>query len=235
MNEREREKFVEKSMHYGLNPDFYGQGCLSETGELYILTGFYGNSCELESMIGTKIMFPFSETVEMIVRELDAEVSEIPQKLLLLGMDQDVKAARRAEEDIKKQAERAKVNALNALEIASWDFENVLESMGIPAKQDRLGCMLNGELYEFVSYDQESNMPFILENLDKDMWDTGRFHHASFSELKKGAKEYAKSQSGEYAAYMLQVVQSMTEPEEKEEDGYGFGFGFGFGLEQFFA
>lgn len=184
-----RVAFAQACPAYGLSPDFYGQGGLTESGEFWELVGFSGEFAKIRSLDEAEMLIPFPDAVAGMIRELKEELQDLPEKLILLEPSKEAAFA-------AKHAIRSRIACVQkALEVWNGSMEEIAGDMGIPYCSGWSG---DGHLYEFVSYREElGERPYILENLDRLSNDTGRFKTVSFEQLCEGLKRYAEK-TGDY-------------------------------------
>lgn len=198
--------FVEVCPMYGLSPDFYQEGCLTASGEYCELVGLSGKFARLRSMDGSVMMLPFEEVLEGIKKELSLEEKEISSKLELLCMDEDSEASYKA-------AIRKRINCVNkAMDIWNGTMEEISDFMGVPLFA---GWCDSENLYEFVSFRDDKDRQYILENLDVPAEEPTRFKRVTFERLLEGLKRNASANKD---AKLLNALET-ARPADKKDDG----------------
>lgn len=200
---KSQRKFINQCPAYGLTPDFYHALCLDKnTGEEFYLEGFSGDYCELTG--GDVDMFvDFEKVQQMLLDALDQEMADLPCKAdLLLGVDEkhDKRVLSEARRDIKAR----KGCVETAKKYANPAMHEIFAEMGLP---EYPGVVYYGSIYEFVSY--KPNLGYVLENLDRNRYDAGRYSVVQFESLKNGMKAYAAELEPDQTTHWLQMVENM--------------------------
>lgn len=187
--------FIQKCVNYGLTPDFYQQGCLSETGEFLYLIGFDGNCAKLESLAGIQVLEQFEVVLTMIKTQLDNEYNEIRDKMDLLFISKETKDEERYMRNLKLKIQDKRKCVNKASQVYNGHMNDVLKKMHLPASAFACGCIYNKSICEFVSYREDKENPYVLEDICKNLADPNRFYFVSYDALKRGVTEYAKTEN----------------------------------------
>ena len=125
---------------------------------------------------------------------------------------------------------RARIATLNeSKKVANTDMMTVLKDMGLNEEGYRVGCRLNGIVYEFVSYRPDAgDNPYVLENVSNRN-PISRYRFVSFEMLSTAIRNYASSEkedggTAEYfrlmalAKKMVPVVENIETVVPKKAD-----------------
>ena len=170
---------------------------------------------------------PFEDGVNMMIREALQEIHELADKAEMLGIE-DIRssaAVNEARRDI-----RARIATLNeSKKVANTDMMTVLKDMSLNEEGYRVGCRLNGIVYEFVSYRPDAgDNPYVLENVSNRN-PISRYRFVSFEMLSTAIRNYASSEkedggTAEYfrlmalAKKMVPVVENIETVVPKKAD-----------------
>ena len=187
----ERSRFAQTCPAYGLSPDFYLEGALSDTSEYFELVGLNGAYATLRSMDDTEVLVPFQEAMDMVLKNLRHMNEDLPKRADLLKKFEDDDVSPESTEEVKNEIQKRIFCVKKSIGVWNGNMEEISASMGVPMYAgwiDREGT----NLYEFVSFREEKkDGPYILENLDCPADDPDRFKEVSFSSLIKGLKRLA--------------------------------------------
>ena len=150
VEDTDKTMFAEVCPAYGLPADFYEMGAMDELGFYYVLKSLKNGMAEFSDLKGYMFSVPFEDGVNMMIREALQEIHELADKAEMLGIE-DIRssaAVNEARRDI-----RARIATLNeSKKVANTDMMTVLKDMSLNEEGYRVGCRLNGIVYEFVSY-----------------------------------------------------------------------------------
>lgn len=199
-------EFIQKCVSYGLTPDFYQQGCLSMTGEFLYLIGFDGNCAKLESLAGIQVLEQFETVLEMIRAQLDNEYNEVRDKMELLFVSKETEAEERYMRNLKLKIQDKRRCVNRASQIYNGYMDEVLNKMNLPASALACGCIHNKSVCEFISYREDKERPYVLEDICRSAADPNRFYFVSYDALKRGLEEYAKTENTDLA-YAIECMR----------------------------
>ena len=215
----EKQAFAEKCPQYCLSPDFYGAGCLMDDGQTFLLTALNGPMAVLSSMVMSYMTtsIPYPEALDRMIEAEKASLGEVEEKANLLGFDITVQKEEREVVKRVKKGIKQRMEMLNrAKEFYNTDMEPVLKSMNLPEEAFGMGCMLNGKLYEFVSFRAGAPMPYILECLDNYAESQQHYKGVVFQTLKEGMQRYAEMSGALETLAMLEAMNPVENVYEVE-------------------
>ena len=164
VEDTDKTMFAEVCPAYGLPADYYEMGAMDELGFYYVLKSLKNGMAEFSDLKGYMFSVPFEDGVDMMIREAFQEINELSDEAETLGFD-DIRSAASVNE--ARRDIRARITILNeSKKIANSGMMAVLADMGLNEEGYRIGCRLNGVVYEFVSYRSDSiDKPYVLENV----------------------------------------------------------------------
>ena len=202
-------------------------GAMDELGFYYVLKSLKNGMAEFSDLKGYMFSVPFEDGVNMMIREALQEIHELADKAEMLGIE-DIRssaAVNEARRDI-----RARIATLNeSKKVANTDMMTVLKDMSLNEEGYRVGCRLNGIVYEFVSYRPDAgDNPYVLENVSNRN-PISRYRFVSFEMLSTAIRNYASSEkedggTAEYfrlmalAKKMVPVVENIETVVPKKAD-----------------
>lgn len=222
-NNTERTQFSRVCPAYGLSPDFYLEGCLTAGGEFMELVSLKGPFATLRSLDGGEMIVPFEEAMDMIIKHLEFLSDDVPGKVHLLGLEGD--AANKATSESKEAIKNRKTNAKRAKSIWNGNMEDISSAMGIPlfagwTSKD------TGKLYEFVSFREDLEHPYIVECLDTSADDPDRFKEISFNSLLNGIRMTAgRNNDLRMLSYLENAVPAcQKQPEIRQQTIFDYNY-----------
>ena len=203
VEDTDKTMFAEVCPAYGLPADFYEMGAMDELGFYYVLKSLKNGMAEFSDLKGYMFSVPFEDGVNMMIREALQEIHELADKAEMLGIE-DIRssaAVNEARRDI-----RARIATLNeSKKVENTDMMTVLKDMGLNEEGYRVGCRLNGIVYEFVSYRPDAgDNPYVLENVSSSEKEDG------------GTAEYFRLMA--LAKKMVPVVENIETVVPKKAD-----------------
>lgn len=207
--------------------DFYEMGAMDELGFYYVLKSLKNGMVEFSDLKGYMFSVPFEDGINMMLRESLQEIRELADKAEMLGIE-DIRSSASVNE--ARRDIRARIAILNeSKKVANTDMMTVLKDMGLNEEGYRVGCRLNGIVYEFVSYRPDAgDNPYVLENVSNRN-PISRYRFVSFEMLSTAIRNYASSEKedGETAEYfrlmslakkMVPVVENIETVVPKKAD-----------------
>lgn len=214
--EKERIEFAKVCGSYGLNPDFYGHGCIDENGGFFFLIGLYDGYGKVRSLADTCTTFPFDKILVMMNRQVKEDLSELLEKADMLGIERDTPKNKALIREMREEIKNRMKAITNAKTIYNGNMLNVLASMNLPEEAYCIGCQIRGDVFEFVSYRSEPmsdgspcRRPFILENICMDNTVPARFRRVGYKGLVDAMTKYAENN---HDKDMLSMIAEMTPP-----------------------
>lgn len=215
VNKAEQAEFSKKCIAYGLSPDFYEEGCLSPTGEFFVLVGFDGDNCILRSENGEMAKASFKRTIHMIQENILNDMVEVSEKAFLLYEDVRCQNAIAVKRELKADLRAKSECADKALDIFNGHMDEVLVKMNMPADALGIGFQYNNRFLEFVSYRKDNVSPYILEDINMPHMNSHRFKAMSFDEFQTCLTKYAKKEKN---SYLMDIALNMKPVKEDSED-----------------
>ena len=212
VEDTDKTMFAEVCPAYGLPADYYEMGAMDELGFYYVLKSLKNGMAEFSDLKGYMFSVPFEDGVDMMIREAFQEINELSDEAETLGFD-DIRSAASVNE--ARRDIRARITILNeSKKIANSGMMAVLADMGLNEEGYRIGCRLNGVVYEFVSYRSDSiDKPYVLENVSSKN-PINRYRFVSFDMLSTAIRNYAlnEKEEGEVSEYfrLMSLAKKMV-------------------------
>ncbi len=206
--------FVEQCNAYGLPTDFYmaiaipslNYSCL-ENNELLYLRGFDGDMAILLDESGIEFTSNFENVLTSLRNGLLYEAAILKEKLeddvYDLSIEDDMNIVKKIRLDLKN-----KECILKAAEkMFNPNMQQVSSQMRIP---QNAGCKYYGVIHEFVSYRPDNiNTPYVIENIEKDFYDSTRYKFVDFNTLLKAVKDFSSELEANEAQQWLNMAENI--------------------------
>lgn len=206
-------EFLDKFPAFGLTPEFYNMGLLDEDGQYCQLKGFDGNIAVIDKYErrngkyeSSRCFMEYEEAAARMIAMAEEEMNDLKARWDFMEVGFQSSKNKKAAKEIRKRIKTLQ----ESLEMYNGHMHAVSAKMGLPY---RCGykTKYSENVYEFVSYVEGLENPYVIENITRKNENANRFTYINFDSLVMGVKEYAKTED-------IEIDFKKVKPMEEESN-----------------